>query len=243
MKKPYIVCHMLTSLNGKISGNFMESSFSEVAGNLYETVNEGYESQGWLCGRVTMEPFTNYHKPELKEDYVSYGREDFVAVKDAPSYLVCADSAGTLGWQQNTIKYQNRPEAHIIEILGDKASDAYVAYLREHNISYIFAGKEKVDCEIAAKKLYELFGIKTLMVSGGGLINGAFLKTGIVDEISLVVSPVIEPERGINTAFENIGEPEVRVNPNSEEFELKNVEIIEKDTLWITYKKRNSETK
>ena len=34
------------------------------------------------------------------------------------------------------------------------------------------------------------FGIKTLLLEGGSLINGSFMKAGVIDEISLVQCPI-----------------------------------------------------
>ncbi len=237
MTRPYIVCHMLTSINGKISGSYMSSKFAEAGSKAYETTNDQYNSQAWLCGRVTMEEnFTNFQKPLFDENDPVYPREDFVAEPNEKMYIVSADPSGKVGWQQNWVQYADRPRAHVVEILTDKASDKYISFLRRQNISYIFAGKTSVDCKLAAEKLYELFNIKTLMVSGGGIINWSFLEEKIVDEVSIVVAPVTDGQRNTNTIFENV-EDENKVVPMG--FSLKNVEIIEDNTLWLRYEPMN----
>lgn len=233
MNRPYIVCHMLTSINGKISGEYMSSKYAEVGSKVYETINDRYHSQAWLCGRVTMEEnFTNFEKPLIKDEPTRYPREDFVAVSDAEMYIVSADPSGKVGWTSNSIHYADRPNAHIIEILTDKVSEGYLSFLRDRNISYLFAGQEKIDCIVASEKLYTLFAIKTLMVSGGGVVNWSFLEEGLIDEVSLVVAPVTDGERTTHTIFENanVEKPSVPIG-----FKLKNIEIIEKDTVWLTY--------
>lgn len=58
-------------------------------------------------------------------------------------------------------------------------------------ISYIFAGKKDLDLSLALKKLFKIFGIKRILLEGGSIINGAFLKSDLVDELSLVVVPLI----------------------------------------------------
>ena len=79
-----------------------------------------------------------------------------------------------------------------IEVSTKRATNAYCAFLRKNKISYIIAGKEKVDCAIAVEKLKGLFGIETLMVSGGGLINWYFLEADLIDELSIVIAPVAD---------------------------------------------------
>ena len=70
------------------------------------------------------------------------------------------------------------------------------------NISYIFCGNDTVNVNDLCERLYELFGIKTLMLEGGGLTDSAFLKEGLIDEISLVVVPVIDGGKDVDL-FDN----------------------------------------
>lgn len=233
MERPYIVCHMLTSLNGKISGPFMNTAGAEVASNVYETTNTRYHSQAWLCGRVTMEEnFTNFRKPDLKPSDHPVSREDFIAEKQAAMYIVSADPSGKVGWTKNYVDYANRPRAHIIEVLTERVSDAYLVFLREKRISYIFAGKETIDCRLAAEKLFKLFQIETLMVSGGGVVNWSFLQEGIVDEVSIVVAAVTDGEKETHTIFEG-GTNLAAITPV--DFKLKAVEVMRDDVLWLRY--------
>lgn len=69
--------------------------------------------------------------------------------------------------------------AHVIEILTEKASNSYKAFLRKLNISYIIAGKDELDYSLAMEKLYDLFDIHTLMLGGGGILNWSFIQTDI----------------------------------------------------------------
>jgi hypothetical protein len=57
MNRPYIFCHMMTSLDGKIMGKYMETPEGSAAGNVFYNISFGknpyYKHQGWLSGRVT----------------------------------------------------------------------------------------------------------------------------------------------------------------------------------------------
>ena len=57
MDRPYIFCHMMTSLDGKIMGKYMETPEGEIAGTVFYNIAFGkdrhYKHQGWLSGRVT----------------------------------------------------------------------------------------------------------------------------------------------------------------------------------------------
>lgn len=224
---------MMTSVDGKITGDFMKTRSAEIVGEEYERINNTFNPQAWLCGRVTTdENFTFYRKPDLEQNVSIVPEGDFVNVSDATMYYVSADPSGKIGWTSNTLKYEDRPEAQIIEILTEKASNAYKAYLRRLNISYIVAGKEHLDCTLAAEKLYEMFGIKTLIVSGGGYINGSFLNEGLIDELSLVITPVTDSMSDTVTLFEKA---DYLPEKSPVEFTLQNVEKLKGDGLYLRY--------
>ena len=56
-----------------------------------------------------------------------------------------------------------------------------------------------------AYKLYRLFGIRSLMLEGGGKTDSLFLKESLIDEISLVVAPVVDGGEGIDLFDEKSG--------------------------------------
>ncbi len=66
----------------------------------------------------------------------------------------------------------------------------YLAYLKKNRISYIFAGKDRIDAKTAAEKLFRIFGIRKMLRQGGGITNGTFSE--LIDELSIVVVPVTE---------------------------------------------------
>lgn len=77
--------------------------------------------------------------------------EDYTADPDARFFAVSFDRRGRLGW--NTARIVNEDpgygDAHIIEVLCENASDAYLAYLRSIGVSYVFAGAEEMDLPLA----------------------------------------------------------------------------------------------
>lgn len=54
MNRPYIFCHMMTSLDGKIMGSYMNTKEGENAGNVFYNISFGenpyYKHQCWLSG-------------------------------------------------------------------------------------------------------------------------------------------------------------------------------------------------
>ena len=54
--------------------------------------------------------------------------------------------------------------------------------------------------------LGNVFGVKAVSLQGGGIINGAFLQSGLLDELSLVVYPGIDGAAQAPSVFEYIGD-------------------------------------
>lgn len=56
----------------------------------------------------------------------------------------------------------------------------------------------------SAATLKRVFGVETLLLEGGGTINGSLLAVGLVDEFSVVIAPALDGEAGADgiVAFE-----------------------------------------
>lgn len=241
MNRPYLFCHMMTSLDGKIMGSYMETPEGEAAGNIFYDIAFGktpyYKHQGWLSGRVTTDDnFTFYRKPVLDEEAPVVPDGDFVA-KKTNMYYVSVDPSGKLGWESNTLTYVDTT-AHVIEVLTGKVSNAYKAFLRKLGISYIIAGEAALDYALALEKLKELFGIETLMLGGGGLLNWSFIQAGMCDEISIVVAAAADGSSDTPSLFracEGLSENE------AVRFALQSVEVKDGGSVWLRYLVNNGE--
>lgn len=235
MERPYIFCHMMTSLDGKIMGNYMELEECEAAGEVFYQIAFGktphYQHQGWLSGRVTTDDnFTFYKKPKLQETAAPVESGDFIA-KQAPMYYVSIDPSGRLGWESDTLVYEDTT-AHVIEVLSEKASNSYKAFLRMLGISYIVAGKEGIDQAVALDKLKRLFGIETLMLGGGGVLNWSFIQAGMCDELSIVIAPAADGSTTTPTLFQT---KKGLTTDTALAFTLQSAQVCEGNSVWLRY--------
>ena len=124
----------------------------------------------------------------------------------------------------------------MVEVLTASTPAAYKAYLRETGISYIIAGEKILDCEIAMKKLYELFHMEKVLICGGGIVNWSFLQAGMVDELSLFLASVTDGSIGKASVFTQLtslteGKPV--------EFSLKEMEKIGDVGIRLRYLAKN----
>ena len=230
--RPYVICHMVTSIDGRGAGHFLSATGCKNAVNSYYRINRQSRGDAFACGRVTMEEsFTHGRLPDLTPfSNAEYAHENYKAEEGAELYAAAFDRHGHLGWETAAIVdddpgYGN---AHIIEIL-ESASSAYLAYLRHVGISYIFASK----IGEALTQLNEVFGISRLLLEGGPTLNGAFLREGLIDELSLVVAPI---------AVEAEAKP-VIIGGTFSEFILGRVEELGESVIHMTYIKKGRRAK
>ena len=155
INRPYIICHMVTSIDGKVTGEFLSCPDSEKAIEIYYDINRNLKSNGFICGRVTMEgSFTNGWYPDLSL-YKPKDKTDYIPKDLTGFYAVAFDTKGKLGWKHNRIVDDDPGYggAQIIEVLSERADARFLSYLTEKGIPYIFAGKDRIDVNIALQKL------------------------------------------------------------------------------------------
>lgn len=201
MNRPYIICHMVTSIDGKVTGEFLGLPDCEAATEVYYEINRKYKAQGsggFICGRITMEgsftggwfPDLSEYKPVMREcgHYNNYWNDTQTGY-----YAIAFDPKGKLGWKDAFIEDYDPgyDKAQIIEVLTEQVDGRYLAYLQDKGISYFFAGETEIDVELALKIMQDHLSPKFYLLEGGSIINGHFLRADCVDELSLVQAPVI----------------------------------------------------
>lgn len=235
MKRLFVVCHMLASLDGKIDGAFFGAPETAPALKAYGELRGYYGCQATLYGTTTMlGGYADGPAPKLTHTNSLITKDDFVNPdgKALGNFIISVDPKGELCFSSHILEKKGRPAAHLIEALTEQVSPAYLAYLQKLGISYVFAGKSRLDCALLLKKLSTLFDIDRLMIAGGGLINWSFLQDGMIDEFSLVIAPVADGSTSAVSCFEQADflPPHAPVP-----FHLKEATAISENVLWLRY--------
>ena len=237
MEKPFVVCHMFTSVNGKIDGEFMSCPDGVPARTEYGNLRNYYHCEATLYGTVTMAGgFSDGLAGALPASTVRYPKETWAAPSQVGQHVVAVDPRGTLGWDSPYMEKRGRPKAHVIEALTEQVSEDYLAYLRSRGVSYVVAGKEQLDCGMLLYELKTRFGIERLMLAGGGYVNGSFLQAGVIDEVSIVSAPAADGNTRSVSAFEN---HDFLACQAAVGLSLLEVRRIEGDGLWLRYAPQN----
>jgi len=188
--RPTIICHMVSSIDGRLLVDRWTPPASGVdrvrLRRHYEEVAARFDADGWIVGRKTMgEIVKGTARPPAVVG--SQPRRTHVADRRGRGLAVAVDPHGRLRYGRD-----DAGGDHIVAVLGEQVADAYLAELREDGVSYLFAGPDGTDLRRAMDVLGDAFAAKTLLLEGGGIVNGAFLKQGLIDEISLLVYPGID---------------------------------------------------
>lgn len=225
MKRPYVICHMLPSIDGRI---VIRDWKLDNATREYERTAATFEADAWIIGRISMEPYAGKARLPARKSGERIEREDFIAMHDASSYAIAIDPSGKLRWKANDIDGE-----HVITILTESVPDHYLAFLQSKGVSYLFGGKSRIDLENVLHKLRARFGIRKLLLEGGGKINGSFLAANLIDELSILVGPVADGSIGTPSLFDvDDGRAPAR------KLTLISIEKRAGDIVWLRYKVR-----
>ena len=123
---------------------------------------------------------------------------------------------------------------HVVAVLGERVSDAYLAELREDGVSYIFAGAKGDDLSWAMEQLASRFGASKLLLEGGGRINGAFLKHRLIDEFSTLIYPAVDGVAGSQSIVDYDG-PEGDRPGAGQTLRLTHCETLEGGMIWLRH--------
>lgn len=191
---PYIVAHMMSSLDGR---SLTDGWHLDYASDLYEDTAATFEADGWICGRVTMQEIahgTDYPKGLAKG---TVPRTDRFVERKADKYAISIDPQGRVAWKSNTAL-----KSHVIEVLTEQVADDYLAYLQSIGVSYVFGGKAELDLDKVVQTLARELGVKKLIVEGGSHVSGAFVHAGLVDEVSVLIMPLVDGRSEHPSSFE-----------------------------------------
>ena len=229
--RPKIICHMMSSVDGRLitqrySDPYNGKTNEEVTG-YYFPISDQLNGDAVLIGRTTVQEYfmPKTFKHEGLEPTSNF--EIFKGRLDGSSTIIITDPKGK-------VFYEDYKDENFIAILSEQVSDEYLNHLRENKISYLFAGKNGENLSIAMEILGLEFGLKTILLEGGGFINGSFLKAGLIDELSLMIYPGIDGLAGIPSIFEWKGLLDEKP-AEGQSLEFKFLKQLEEGIIWLYY--------
>jgi riboflavin biosynthesis pyrimidine reductase len=230
--RPYVICHMGTSIDGRLHPSRFTRAAAGISADVlrghYERIHEGFEADGWIVGRKTMSEMAKGTERSIAEAPKA-PREAHIAERRGRKLAVAIDPSGHVHYGKDNVGGD-----HVVAVLGEQVSDAYLAELRQDGVSYVFAGAKGDGLSGAMEQLASLFGVKKLLLEGGGKINGAFLKHKLIDEFSTLIFPAVDGVAGTQSIVDYNG-PEGDRHGAGQSLRLTHCETLEGGMVWLRH--------
>ena len=214
----------MSSVDGRLLTNRWTEPFNgknkgELMG-IYAAIGRQLNTDAWMFGKNTL--------CDTQDTTPLAHPAPFIAERTSTRLFVVADPDADILYESATVRGDS-----IVCILPETAPAFYLEYLQRKGISYLFAGAKGDDLHTAMQTLAETFGVESLSLQGGGIIDGVFLQAGLIDELSLVIYPGIDGSAGSTSIFHYIG----KGNPSQgQSLELLSAQTMEDGVVWLRYK-------
>lgn len=164
-----------------------------------------YQIAGWykpdahLIGsntiRTGIDLFGGGVPPESSSDFQKPKRD-----KKIPLWVII-DSRGTLEGLLHTCRRFELCR-DVVVLVSKKTSKRYLRYLQNRHYDYHCVGTSSVDLEEALHLLSKKYHVKKVLTDTGRILGNLLLNQGLVDEISLLVHPVIVGKESYNIFYD-----------------------------------------
>lgn len=230
--KPHVICHMASSLDGRILPHRWAPSDAHSHAT-YEDLHVRLGGGSWIVGRVTGAEFAKGKAyPEQSNEAIE--RTTWLPNKEADAYGIVIDAHGKIAWGRSDVGGDP-----IVVVLTERVSNAYLAGLRADGVGYIFAGQDELDLRQALTTLSKELGLDRFLLEGGGHLNGAFLRAGLVDEVSLMLVPAIDGIAGAPAIFDGPA-ADASAIPAMKGLTLESHEVLDDGIVWLRYRVANT---
>jgi 2,5-diamino-6-(ribosylamino)-4(3H)-pyrimidinone 5'-phosphate reductase len=219
---PKVILHNAVSVDGRLDW------FSPDVGLYYEVASR-WDVDAMLSGSETiLEGLKEMH------DQANGVPSDDEFGEAAPAsrgpLLVVTDSRGRIR-QWGLIRSQPYWR-DALALVSAATADDYLAYLEEKSVQFIRAGEDHVDLRSALEELHARYGVDSVRVDSGGTLNGALLRHGLVDELSVLIDPSLVGGTSPRSIFRaaDLTSPDGVID-----LRLTHVEQLRDDVVWIRY--------
>jgi 2,5-diamino-6-(ribosylamino)-4(3H)-pyrimidinone 5'-phosphate reductase len=217
---PKLVIHNSISLDGSTTGfeANLDIHYKILSSYLPDAMivgsNTAKAGTQFFCDKIPPEEESDFRKPEIQSD-------------DPRAYWLIADSRGVLEGLMHVFR-RSEYSKDVIVLVSEKTPEPYINYLKERNYEFIQTGADRVNIRHALEIANEKYGFELVVSDSGGVLNSILLEHGLIEEISLILTPEIAGKNGTNL-FRSLEKSGIRL-------ELLRDEIVEKKYVHLLYR-------
>lgn len=215
--RPRVILHTEVSVDGRM--DWMQDD-----GALYYRLIGDWQVDAMLSGSGTM--LAAYPSPDTPEDRAAAPPEKPAGLQR----MVVVDSKGQLRcWRQIQ---QGEWWGPCTVLCSSATPQAYLDEAAALGVDVIVTGEDHVDLGAALEILHERYGIEVLRVDSGGILCGALLRAGLVDELSVLLNPSLVGGQSPRSFFVA---PDLVSADGIIPLALQHMEAIEGHFVWLKY--------
>lgn len=224
MDRPRVIICNLMSLDARLDG------FPADAGLYYELASR-LPHQAVLTGSGTMLAAAASQGIDLsaEDPAPSPGAAATGPAGEDRPLLVIVDGRGRLtryAWLREQPYWRD-----VLVLCSSAVPAGHLDRLRRHRVDHVVLGEDRVDLGAALRLLAERYGVGAVRVDAGGGLNGALLRAGLADQLSIIIAPFL-------AASAAAGALRLVAGPGCLEavvLELAAVERLRQGHVWLRY--------
>lgn len=208
--KPKVICHIMASVDGHIQVEHWSAPYKDnVSGELfkvYADAGQSLSTDAWTFGKNTVREYFHdktdifgYTQKNVELDTPVNQTTFFTGKRLSKRLFVSFDPDANIVYTASTLRGDD-----ILAVLPmQAATPRYLNMLGKMNISYLVV-KDFWQTEQVLEQVNKLFGVKSISLQGGGVLNGGMLNSGVIDELSVVVYPGFDFLKNTVSIFEGV---------------------------------------
>lgn len=217
-------------LVGRWSLPYNDTPLGDVS-KIYSEIGASLDTDAWTFGKNTI---TEIFPEKFNASAASATQQEagvFKAGRTSKRLFIAIDPEADIRYSAGKLRGDD-----MLVVTGRNATDEYLAFLSNLGISWLVVDDISNLSEVLETVNRE-FGITSISLQGGGVMNGGMLCQGMVDELSYVVYPGIDATADSVSIFHSSESPASDIS-----LELLSVEKRLYGVVWLRYRIHNAQT-